>query len=91
MKMGIHGGSLAESLQGADMVFVFRPGDVDASFEESLAPLGDRHLVFGDYDELVMALECEVKSGDQVVFMSNGGFGASRQKLTRALQSRGKP
>jgi len=91
MKMGIHGGTLAESLQGADMVFVFRPEDVDASFEESLASLGDRHMVFGDYDELVMALECEVRSGDQVVFMSNGGFGASRQKLTRALQSRGKP
>ena len=33
-------------------------------------------------------MEKDVRAGDQVVFMSNGGFGASRQKLTLELQNR---
>jgi UDP-N-acetylmuramate: L-alanyl-gamma-D-glutamyl-meso-diaminopimelate ligase len=91
MKMGVHAESLAGSLAGADLVFVFRPEGVDDSFDASLAPLGDKHQVFGHYDELVSAMEQTVKAGDQVVFMSNGGFGATRQKLTMALQSRRTP
>ncbi len=91
MKMGVHADSLAQSLAGADLVFVFRPAGVDESFESSLAPLGERHRVFGDYDALVAAMEQQVKTGDRIVFMSNGGFGAARQKLTMALQNRRTP
>lgn len=91
MKMGVHADSIAQSLAGADLVFVFRPAGVDESFEASLAPLGERHQVFGDYDALVGEMERQLKTGDQVVFMSNGGFGAARQKLTMALQSRRTP
>ena len=91
MKMGVHAESLAESLEGADLVFVYRPDDAGDTFEASLSPLGDRHQVYGDYDKLVDAMTRDVAPGDQVVFMSNGGFGASRQKLTMALQNRRTP
>jgi len=91
MKMGVHSATLADSLAGADRVFVFRPEDMDASFDGSLAPLGDRCRIFGSYDGLVAAMEQTVNSGDRVVFMSNGGFGAARQKLTMALQNRRTP
>lgn len=88
MKMGIHDESLAESLSDADLVFVYRPGDFDSSFDMALEPLGNNLRILSDYDELVSGMEAKLLAGDQVVFMSNGGFGAARQKLTMALQKR---
>ena len=91
MKMGVHADTLATSLEAADLVFVYRPDDMDDAFDADLATLGDRCQVHGAYDDLVEAMAQKVDTGDQVVFMSNGGFGASRQKLTMALQSRRTP
>jgi UDP-N-acetylmuramate: L-alanyl-gamma-D-glutamyl-meso-diaminopimelate ligase len=88
MKMGVHDESLAASLDGADLMFVYRPDDFSDSFDAGLLPLGKRLCLFSDYDELVSAMEDKLLAGDQVVFMSNGGFGAARQKLTMALQKR---
>jgi len=88
MKMGVHDQSLAGSLEAADLVFVYRPEDFDDSFDMALAPLGKRLHVTSDYDELVAAMDVILLAGDQVVFMSNGGFGAARQKLTMSLQKR---
>jgi UDP-N-acetylmuramate-alanine ligase len=42
--------------------------------------------MFADYDQLVTDMSARVMSGDQVIFMSNGGFGAARQTLTAVLQ-----
>ncbi len=39
-----------------------------------------------DYDQLASDMSTRVLSGDQVVFMSNGGFGGARQTLTAVLQ-----
>ena len=91
MKMGVHAESLAASLDGADLVYVYRPGEMDESFDASLASLADKLTLATDYDELVHGMEASLVAGDQVVFMSNGGFGASRQKLTLALQKRRTP
>ena len=88
MKMGVHAASLAESLAGADRVFVYRPADMDSGFDSSLESLGDKLLVVSAYDDLVDRMAPALLPGDQVVFMSNGGFGAARQKLTLALQKR---
>lgn len=86
MKMGIHKDTLAESLQEADLVWVYRPDDVGEDFEASLEPLGDKLRMFDDYDKLVADMSRRVLGGDQVIFMSNGGFGAARQTLTAVLQ-----
>jgi UDP-N-acetylmuramate: L-alanyl-gamma-D-glutamyl-meso-diaminopimelate ligase len=91
MKMGVHADTLAGSLDGADRVFVFRPADMDAGFDASLKSLGEKMTVVDDYDAMVAAMEDDLRKGDRVVFMSNGGFGASRQKLTMALQKRRAP
>ena len=88
MRMGVHAETLSQSLEQADRVFVFRPAGMDASFEASLSPLGERVTVVDDYDALVSGMEEDVRAGDHVVFMSNGGFGAARQKLTLELQNR---
>jgi UDP-N-acetylmuramate: L-alanyl-gamma-D-glutamyl-meso-diaminopimelate ligase len=87
MKLGVHKGTLAASLDGADLVFVFRPPELGPDFDEALAPLGNRGHLCSDYDDLVTALAERVEPGDRLVFMSNGGFGGVRQKLTAALKS----
>ena len=42
MKMGVHADTLADSLDGADRIFVFRPGEMDDGFDASLASLGSK-------------------------------------------------
>ena len=86
MKLGVHNDTLASSLEDANLVCIYRPADVATEFDESLSPLGDRLHMHTDYDELVADLATAAQSGDQVVFMSNGGFGSARQNLTTALQ-----
>jgi UDP-N-acetylmuramate: L-alanyl-gamma-D-glutamyl-meso-diaminopimelate ligase len=88
MKLGVHNDTLAASLAGADLVFVFRPPELDAQFDAALAALGERLHLCGDYDALVAAVAGAVRAGDHVVFMSNGGFGGARQKLTAAVRGR---
>ncbi len=86
MKMGIHKDTLADSLKDADFVWMYRPDDVGDDFEASLKPLGDKLRLFSDYDRLVDDMSRRVLGGDQVIFMSNGGFGSARQTLTALLQ-----
>lgn len=86
MKMGLYNDSLAASLDGADLIFVYRPDGMNEQFDTNLAPLGERLTICTDYDELVSGLNEKLLAGDQLVFMSNGGFGAARQKLTMELQ-----
>jgi UDP-N-acetylmuramate: L-alanyl-gamma-D-glutamyl-meso-diaminopimelate ligase len=86
MKMGIHNESLAAALDEADLVWMYLPADMGEEFQSSLSPLGDRLRLFDDYDKLVTDMSAKVLSGDQVIFMSNGGFGSARQTLTAVLQ-----
>ncbi len=86
MKMGVHRKTLPGALRDADLVFVYRPEELAAEFDASLKSLGNRLHSFSDYDALLTALQSKLLAGDQMVFMSNGGFGATRQKLTMALQ-----
>jgi len=88
MKMGVHRATLGASLADADLVFVYRPEQLAADLDASLQVLGDRLHLSGDYDEMVAALERKLVAGDKLVFMSNGGFGGVRQKLTRELQKK---
>ena len=88
MKLGVHNAQLADSLAGADLVCVYCPPEFTSTFADSLAALDDRLQLFDDYDALVSGLSEQLKAGDQLVFMSNGGFGAARQKLTMVLQNK---
>ncbi len=44
-----------------------------------------------DADEIVTALAPELKAGDVVAILSNGGFGGIYEKLPRALEARSAP
>ncbi len=88
MRMGVHQGVLAASLGEADEVFVYRADDLACKIDAELAAPTCQAKLFSDYDQMVTAMVESVEPGDRVVFMSNGSFGAARQKLTLALQNR---
>ncbi|MCH9695012.1 MAG: UDP-N-acetylmuramate:L-alanyl-gamma-D-glutamyl-meso-diaminopimelate ligase [Gammaproteobacteria bacterium] len=86
MKLGVHNETLAESLQDADLIWMYRPADIGEGFEASLASVSEKLRLHSDYDQLVNDMSKKVLGGDQVIFMSNGGFGSARQTLTALLQ-----
>ncbi len=84
MKLGAMKALLADSLEGADLVFCHGAGlGWDAA--QVLAPLGLRARTFDDIDAMVQAIAQEARDGDQVLVMSNGGFGGIHGKLLAAL------
>ncbi|MDZ7645103.1 MAG: UDP-N-acetylmuramate:L-alanyl-gamma-D-glutamyl-meso-diaminopimelate ligase [Woeseiaceae bacterium] len=85
MKLGIHNDVLADALAGADEILLYRPADFDDGIDGALSSLGERARVCTDFVSLVVALRATLKPGDHMIFMSNGGFGGVRQKLTASL------
>ena len=86
MKLGAMKDALPGSLKDADLVFGF--GSQQAlgwSLGDALAPLGEIASAYEDSDTLVAAVAAAARPGDQIVVMSNGGFGGVHQKLLEAL------
>ncbi|MFM1910740.1 MAG: UDP-N-acetylmuramate:L-alanyl-gamma-D-glutamyl-meso-diaminopimelate ligase [Pseudomonadota bacterium] len=84
MKLGVMKQALPASLVDADLVFCYGANlGWDAS--EALSPMGSKAKVFDNLDTLVTAIASEAKSGDQILVMSNGGFGGIHQKLLTQL------
>ncbi|AJC20040.1 UDP-N-acetylmuramate:L-alanyl-gamma-D-glutamyl-meso-diaminopimelate ligase [Pandoraea pulmonicola] len=92
MKLGVMKAQLPASLADADLVFGYgAPSGKDAlgwNLAEALAPLGARAQAFSEIDGLVRAVSAAAQPGDQIVVMSNGGFGGIHQKLLDALTAR---
>ncbi len=82
MKLGVHQHTLAPALQGADAVFVYQPTEQDWTFSTQ----GLAAQIFQDTEDLLQALLKEVRSGDQVLIMSNGGFADLHQRLLDTLK-----
>ena len=55
------------------------------------APLQPRVRLAGTVDALVQEVAEEAQPGDQVLVMSNGGFGGLHEKLLAALRKRETP
>jgi UDP-N-acetylmuramate: L-alanyl-gamma-D-glutamyl-meso-diaminopimelate ligase len=95
LRRNIFEGALIDSLALADLVViagVFKSESIPIA--ERLVPehvvcaLKDRGIpaaVYQDADAIVAALAPEVRSGDVVAILSNGGFGGIYQKLPRAI------
>lgn len=85
MKLGVMKNALPESLKEADVVFCYG-ANLGWDAAEALSPIKAKATVFNDLDLMVAAIVKEAKSGDQVLVMSNGGFGGVHQKLLEALK-----
>ncbi len=87
MRLGTHKESLAKSLEIADQVILFQPKGLDWDMHSVLDKLGDKASLFDDIEALVASVTQERQAGDQLLVMSNGGFGNIHEKLLAALQS----
>jgi UDP-N-acetylmuramate: L-alanyl-gamma-D-glutamyl-meso-diaminopimelate ligase len=87
MKLGTHKAALAESLRGADRVFVYKSPEVKWDVADAMAPLGSLAVVHDDLARLTAAIVGESRPGDQLVLMSNGSFGGLHERLLEALRA----
>jgi UDP-N-acetylmuramate: L-alanyl-gamma-D-glutamyl-meso-diaminopimelate ligase len=85
MKLGVMKDALPGSLKDADLTFCYA-GNLGWDARGALAPLGDKAVVKDDLNELIEAIARAAKSGDQILVMSNGGFGGIHEKLLKRLQ-----
>jgi UDP-N-acetylmuramate: L-alanyl-gamma-D-glutamyl-meso-diaminopimelate ligase len=89
MKMGVHRETLGPSLAGADAVWMFAPPDLGWDAGAVVKTLGAKGQVASSLDELLRGLVGDARQGDQVLIMSNGGFGGLHGKLLDALTREG--
>ncbi|MDP1611525.1 MAG: UDP-N-acetylmuramate:L-alanyl-gamma-D-glutamyl-meso-diaminopimelate ligase [Sulfuritalea sp.] len=84
MKLGTIKAQLPESLTGADATYCYA-SNLGWNAAEVLAPLGAKARTFEDLEQLVAAVAAHALAGDQILVMSNGGFGGVHEKLLAAL------
>ena len=84
MKLGAMKAQLPWALEEADLSFCLQ-GAYGWNVAEALAPLGASAVVADSVDKLVAAVAQAARPGDQVLVMSNGGFGGIHDKLLAAL------
>ncbi|MBA3995678.1 MAG: UDP-N-acetylmuramate:L-alanyl-gamma-D-glutamyl-meso-diaminopimelate ligase [Candidatus Accumulibacter sp.] len=87
MKLGVMKAQLPGSLAETDRVFCYA-ANLGWDAAEALAPLGAKAVVEDDLARLVDAVVAAARPGDQVLVMSNGGFGGIHDKLLAALNAR---
>ncbi len=90
MRAGLMKDRLPLSLEQADKVFCYS-ANLGWDAAAALAPLGDRATVENDLERLVGAIVAEAQPGDQVLVMSNGGFGGIHERLLTSLSTRAVP
>ncbi|GAB4299103.1 MAG: UDP-N-acetylmuramate:L-alanyl-gamma-D-glutamyl-me so-diaminopimelate ligase [Methylophaga sp.] len=88
MRMGVHQDGLAQSLIQADRVMLFQDAGLKWSLKQITDTLGDHVSVYDSVEGIVSALQKEAVSGDEILVMSNGGFGGIHQKILEALAAR---
>jgi UDP-N-acetylmuramate: L-alanyl-gamma-D-glutamyl-meso-diaminopimelate ligase len=88
MKLGTHKAALADSLRGADRVFVYQSPEVKWDVADAMQPLGSLATVYTDLERLTAALAGAAQAGDHLVLMSNGSFGGLHERLLAALRQR---
>jgi len=84
MKLGTMKALLPESLAEADATYCYA-ANLGWDAAAALAPLAGKARSFGDLEQLVAAVAADARPGDQVLVMSNGGFGGVHDKLLAAL------
>lgn len=88
MKLGAMKSQLPWALEEADLSFCHSAG-LTWDAREALSPMGKQARVCDSIPELVDAVVRLSRPGDQVLCMSNGGFGGVHAKLLEALARKG--
>lgn len=85
MKMGVHKDVLGQSSRSADLTYWFDAGTAAFDLASIVQASPTPARLADSIDTLVATLAAEAQAGDDIVIMSNGGFGGIHQKLLRAL------
>jgi UDP-N-acetylmuramate: L-alanyl-gamma-D-glutamyl-meso-diaminopimelate ligase len=85
MKLGAMKSQLPWSLEEADLAFC-HSGGLGWDAAEAMQPMGQRAFVSDNIDGVIAQVLSQVRAGDHVLCMSNGGFGGIHQKLADALK-----
>ncbi len=88
MRLGVHRDELAEALAGADKVWLYQPAGLDWNLDGVADALGEKAAIRRELPALVESLAQDLRSGDRVLIMSNGGFGGLHERLLAALRAR---
>jgi UDP-N-acetylmuramate: L-alanyl-gamma-D-glutamyl-meso-diaminopimelate ligase len=88
MKLGVMKEALPGSLAEADLVYCYS-ANLSWNPADALSPLGVRAACYDDLDTLVRVLAESARPVDQVLVMSNGGFGGIHQKLLDRIAAHG--
>lgn len=86
MKLGTMKAQLPWSLEEADLAFC-HSGGLGWDAESALQPMGKRAQVGANIEEVIAQVLAHVQPGDQLLCMSNGGFGGIHDKLLQALRA----
>jgi UDP-N-acetylmuramate: L-alanyl-gamma-D-glutamyl-meso-diaminopimelate ligase len=90
MKLGSMKAQLPWALEEADLAFCHSGGlGWDAS--QALAPMGAQAVVSDSIDALADKVLAAARPGDQILCMSNGGFGGIHARLLAGLAARPAP
>jgi UDP-N-acetylmuramate: L-alanyl-gamma-D-glutamyl-meso-diaminopimelate ligase len=86
MRQGAHAAALAPALQAADAVVFLQRPELPWDAHRVTDALGGRGSTVPTVDALLAALQTQVRAGDSVVFMSNGGFEGAPRRFVAMLQ-----
>jgi UDP-N-acetylmuramate: L-alanyl-gamma-D-glutamyl-meso-diaminopimelate ligase len=86
MRMGAHADELAPSLADADSVVFLKRAELPWDADRVVGALEGRGKTAPSVDSLIAVLRAEVRAGDHVVFMSNGGFEGAPRRFVAALK-----
>lgn len=85
MRLGTHEEALAKSFHLADNVFFFKAPDMTWDVEKMYQKIEKPGGVYQTVESLMASLQQELRAGDKLIFMSNGGFGGIPDKVHEIL------
>lgn len=88
MKMGVHKDTLAASLDEADQVYLYQADELGWDIADATGSYSDSMQVFSSTQAILDKVLLEVRAGDHIVIMSNGGFDGIHQRLLDALTAK---
>lgn len=88
MRLGAHASQLAPSLARADQVVFLKRPELPWDAQKVIDALSGHAQAAASVDELLGLLGADVRIGDHVVFMSNGGFEDAPRRFAAHLAAR---
>jgi UDP-N-acetylmuramate: L-alanyl-gamma-D-glutamyl-meso-diaminopimelate ligase len=86
MKMGVHASQFADSLGAADVVLLCDDKSLQWDLHANVQSASTLIVLKPDLDQIIDYLTQNSRKDDQIVIMSNGGFGNIHRRLIQAMQ-----